>query len=445
MKYDTDRISIGITCLVPPLSTQSTSNLRRCDSGASAARYVEPDRSVQRNDAQRKIKVVLFANTDWYLFNFRLPLARHLQANGMDVVLLCPPGVYVEKLESEGFRVIVINMERLSVLPWAELDVVRRLLSIYRRERPDVVHHFTIKCVIYGSLAAKLSGVASRINAVAGLGYVFSNNSVYTRLLRPLVKALLRFTLAGRSARLILQNPDDVDRFTREELVAPGQIRLIRGSGVDTRRFNPLRVASPPRPTTVLLATRLLWDKGVKEFVEAARLCRAEGKSIRFLLAGAPDNGNPGSVQQSDVQQWQSEGVIEALGHVSDIAALLLNEVDIVVHPTMYGEGVPRILLEAAAAGLPLIATNLPGCTEIVRHDVTGLLIRPKNACALAAAILKLCEQPELGRRMGAAARALAVGEFDECRVLQTTLKVYAELVPIPVREDAGSVRAVMR
>lgn len=432
-------------CLVPPLSTQFTSKLRPRDSAASAARHVELDSGIQCQDAPRKLKALLFANTDWYLFNFRLSLARHLQANGMDVVLLCPPGIYVQKLESAGFRVIVFNMKRLSVLPWAELDVVRRLVNVYRWERPDVVHHFTIKCVIYGSFAAKLTGIAARINAVAGLGYVFSNNSVYARLLRPLIKALLRFTLAGRGARLILQNPDDVDRFTREELVAPGRIRLIRGSGVDTRRFNPLRIALPPRPTTVLLATRLLWDKGVREFVEAARLCRAEGRSIRFLLAGAPDNGNPGSVQQSDVQQWQSEGVIEALGHVSDIAALLLNEVDIVVHPTMYGEGVPRILLEAASAGLPLIATNMPGCTEIVQHDVTGLLIRPQDACALAAAIVKLHEQPELGRKMGAAARALAVGEFDECRVLQATLRVYAELVPIPVRADAGSVRAVMR
>ena len=381
-------------------------------------------------------KVILLANTDWYLYNFRLPLAQFLRANGMSVVLMCPDGPYCDRLHAAGFRVIIVNMRQHGVLPWHELAVIREVAAIYRRERPSVVHHFTIKCVVYGSLAARLTGVQSRINAVAGLGYVFASRSLRAALLRPLVRGLLRLTLQGRGSRLILQNRDDAEQFRRESLASPAQIRLIRGSGVNTRRFKPRARLIAPATTTVLLASRLLWDKGVGEFIEAARLCREQRKSIRFLLAGAPDPGNPASVQQRDIDQWRQEGIVEALGQVSDMASLL-QQVDVVALPTVYGEGVPRILLEAAASGLPLIATRTPGCIEVVHDGVTGLLVEPRSSADLASAIVKLHERAADRIAMGAAARELAIREFDETQVLQRTLEVYRELMDPPAVVNA--------
>jgi len=403
---------------------ESLQSLRTADSNADHVVAAQP--SGVQSAVVRRLKALLFANTDWYLFNFRLPLARALKLNGFDVVMLCPPGPYVGALQAEGYRVIVIDMDRRSMAPWTELGVLRALWKIYRHEQPDVVHHFTIKCVVYGSLVAQLAGIRSRINAVAGLGYVYSNERLATRLLRPFVTALLRLALQGKASRLIVQNGDDAQRFVNQRLVSDSRLRLIRGSGVDTSRFAPRHAeADRAGPTVVLLATRLLWDKGVGEFVAAARLCR--NHPIKFLLAGAPDEGNPSSVQRADVEQWQVEGIMDVLGHVDDMSELL-QKVDIVILPTVYGEGVPRILLEAAASALPMIATDIAGCTEIVRHEITGLLVKRGDVKHLAEAIILLHRQPALRTALGQAARELATKEFDERLVLRSTLSVYGEL-----------------
>ena len=375
-------------------------------------------------------KVLLFANTDWYLYNFRLPLARLLQSNGASVVMVCPEGRYCARLRAAGFRVVGVDMHRQSGSAFAELRVIRDLVAIYRRERPDVVHHFTIKCVIYGSIAARLAGVKSLINAVAGLGYVFTSRSVRARLLRPVVRGLLRVALNRTHSRLILQNSDDAELFRRERLLPVPRIRLIRGSGVNTRRFMPRAATPGDGTTTVVFASRLLRDKGVLEFVAAAQICHRLGKSIRFLLAGAPDPGNPTSIPESQLEVWRAEQVVELLGHVEDMSSVL-QRADVVVLPTVYGEGVPRILLEGASSGLPLVATRAPGCTEIVHHELTGLLIEPHDAEGLAAAIIALHDDPPRRQEMGRAARRLAVAEFDEQLVLQRTLEVYDELLSV--------------
>lgn len=383
----------------------------------------------------RTCKVLLFANTDWYLYNFRLPLARLLQANGSSVVMVCPEGRYCARLRASGFRVVSIDMHRQNGTALSELRVIRNLAQIYRRERPDVVHHFTIKCVIYGSIAARLAGVRSLINAVAGLGYVFTSRSVRARLLRPIVRGLLRVALNRAHSRLILQNRDDAELFRREGLLPVARIRVIRGSGVNTRRFVPRTAMFGDGSTSVLFASRLLRDKGLPEFVEAARICRRLGKPIRFLVAGEPDPGNPTSIAQSQLEAWRAEQVVELLGHVEDMAKVL-QRADVVVLPTVYGEGVPRILLEGASSGLPLVATRAPGCTEIVRHELTGLLTEPHDAEGLAAAVIALHDDPQRRLEMGRAARSLAVAEFDEQLVLQRTVEVYEELLFAPARHE---------
>ena len=374
-------------------------------------------------------KVALFANTDWYLFNFRLSLARRLRDDGYDVLLISPSGEYNARLVADGFRWLPLAMDRRSLNPLSEIGVIARLVDILRRERPQLLHSFTIKSVVYGSLAARLVGRIARVNAVAGLGHVFTSDNPRNRLLRPIVRALLRLALAGEDGRLVVQNEDDQRLFIDLGLAAERRVRLIRGSGVDTERFkpDPGAASSQPRPS-VLLASRLLWGKGIGNYVEAARRLRAAGLDVDFLLAGRPDAGNPDAVPLATIQAWHAEGVVKWLDHVDDMAELL-NRIDVFVLPSGYGEGVPKSLLEAAACEKALITTDTPGCREIVIEGDTGLLIPVGDANALAKAVRRLVDDPEFASRLGSAARRRVGAEFDDAIVKQATLSVYDELI----------------
>jgi len=378
--------------------------------------------------ARRAImKVLLFANTDWYLYNFRLPLAKEIRNRGHEVVFLSPPGEFGKKLQAAGFRWITINMNRRSLNIFSEFSVLGRLMVIVRLECPDIIHLFTIKCVIYGSLIARYLHIPARINAVAGMGYIYSNTGLKARLLRPLVSRLMKFALGGDGARLILQNNQDLETFVNLGLIKRSNIKLIRGSGVDTTRFTPPDVRLDGT-TRVLLATRLLWDKGVKEFVEAAYLLKKKKLNIEFLIAGTPDEGNPDAVPLSQIEEWRESGLVKILGHVDNMADLL-KKVDICVLPTSYGEGVPRILIEAAATGLPIVATDTAGCREIVEHEKTGLLVTEKDSAALALSIQRLHENKNLQLNLGKNGRKRAVLEFDEALVIENTLNVYKDVL----------------
>lgn len=377
------------------------------------------------------MKIILFANTEWYLFNFRLSLAKALQAKGHEVLLISPPGEYGARLQAQGFRWEALPMDRKSLNPLQELRLLAYLCQLYRREQPALAHHFTIKCVVYGSIAALVARVPARVNAVAGMGYVFTNQALKARLLRPVVRGLMRLVLNGRGARLILQNNDDMAAFAKAGLARPELTRLVMGSGVDLARFTPrvpsVQARPDVQPTRVVLAARLLWDKGIAEYAEAARQLKAKGLPIRFLLAGAPDPGNPAAIPQATLDGWQGEGLIELLGQVSDMAALFAT-VDMVVLPS-YREGLPKSLIEAAACALPLVTTDVPGCREVVTHEVDGLLVPVKDAKALASAIERLHLDPAWARELGLAARARALREFDEKIVIGKTLAVYRELL----------------
>jgi glycosyltransferase involved in cell wall biosynthesis len=379
-------------------------------------------------------KVVLFANTDWYLYNFRLSLAQKLRQDGYEVVLLSPPGEFGPKLQALGFSWHAMPMNRRSLNPLRELGVLAWLVRFLQREKPDLVHGFTIKSAVYGSLASKFAGVPARINAVAGMGYVFTSRDLKARVLRPIVRQLMRSALNGRRNALILQNPDDVAVFKQARIVDDRSIRLIKGSGVNCSRFSARQEADEPTPAPlrVVLAARLLWDKGIAEYVEAARALKKENRSVRFLLAGSPDDGNPASVSRELVEGWVNEGLLTWLGHVSDMPKLL-SEVDVVVLPS-YREGLPKTLIEAAACALPLITTDAPGCREVVSSTgEDGLLIPVRDSAALADAVRRLDDDRKLCRRLGLAAREKALSEFDESIVISKTLRVYSELLdPVP-------------
>lgn len=375
------------------------------------------------------MKTLLFANTDWYLYNFRRSLVMALRDAGHDVLLVSPPGPYGERLQALGFRWIAAPMERRSLNPIREARLINWLRRLMIAERVDLVHSFTIKCAVYGSLAARIAGVPARVNAVAGMGYVFSSDDLKARVLRPVVRTLMKAALDGEGARLILQNPDDAEIFRQAELVYPDRVRLIPGSGVDCERFSPKAPGLRDMQIDVLkvvLPARLLWDKGVAEFVEAARMLRAQGSKMHFVLAGSPDSGNPAAVPEEKLQEWVNEGLIEWLGHVDDMPALFQN-VDVVALPS-YREGLPKGLIEAAACALPIVTTDVPGCREVVTNECDGLLVPAKDARALAVALARLESDSVMREQLGQAARKTAVEKFDERIVIANTISVYDEL-----------------
>jgi glycosyltransferase involved in cell wall biosynthesis len=370
---------------------------------------------------------LIVVNVDWYFWSHRLPVARALREAGFEVVVAAAPERgFGDRIEGAGFRFVPLRMSRRSSSPAAEIAAFFELLRLYRKLRPDVVHHVAIKPVLYGSIAAQLSGLPAVINAIPGLGHVFVARGARARVLRFLVRIMYRVALAGRATRVIFQNPEDQASFVAGGLVSVHRSVLIRGSGVDVDQF----VAAPPPEGVplIVLASRLLWDKGVGVLVEAARELRRRGLVFRVALVGAPDHFNPNSISEEQLQCWQTEGVVEWWGIRADMADVL-REASIVVLPSGYGEGVPKILLEAAASARPIVATDIPGCREIVRHGQNGLLVPPGSPEELAGALALLISDPECRERFGACGRALAVREFAEAVVVGQTLELYRDIV----------------
>lgn len=376
------------------------------------------------------MKILLFANTDWYLYNFRRTLAKAIQDAGHEVLLISPDGPYGEKLTALGLRWVPAPMDRRSLNPVAELRFLLWLRKLIVAEDIDLVHGFTIKAAVYGSLAARLAG-RRRISAVAGLGFVFISDSLKAKLLRPLVRAMMRVAMGGKLSRVILQNPDDVESLCQSRIVQREQIRLIRGSGVDCARFTHCAKRTPGEPLRVLLAARLLWDKGINEYVEASRILKTEGRDIQFLLAGTPDPGNPAAVPEDTVRAWSEASLIEWLGQVDDMPTLLTT-VHMMALPT-YGEGLPRSLIEAGACGAALVTTDVPGCREVVTHEVDGLLVPVRDGPELARAVARLDDNQDELERYGQMARRKVHQQFDERIVIAETLAVYDELGAAPV------------
>ena len=363
-----------------------------------------------------------------YPYNFRRSLALAARAAGHEVVLVSPAGPYAERLLDLGLRWIAAPMERRSLNPVRELALLAWLWRFVRAEQADVVHGFTIKCAVYGSLAARLTG-AARVGAVAGMGYVFVSDERLAWALRPVVRGLMRIALGGAKARLILQNADDVALFEESGVVSASKIRLIPGSGVDCERFAPPMTKGGDRrtgPPRIVLASRMLWDKGVGEFVEAARILKQAGRNLQFVLAGQPDPGNPAAIPAPVLVDWRTAGLVDWRGHVDDMPGLFASA-DVVVLPS-YREGLPKSLIEAAACGRPLVTTDVPGCREVVTDGVDGLLVPVRDAVALARAIARLLDDPSLARRLGETARAKALAEYDERQIVARTLDVYREL-----------------
>jgi len=375
-------------------------------------------------------KILLVGNTGWYLYNFRLPLAKTLRDRGVEVVMVSPRDTYVERMQAEGFRWIELKMDRINLNPIHETAVIQRMAAIYRREKPSVVHHFTAKCVLYGTLAARMADVPGVVNAITGLGTIYVGRSWKAKALRLFVSGLYRRTLTAHRVRVIFQNPDDMEAFAKAGLIHPRKTKLIRSSGVNMDRFKPTpesqRAVSETRPPIVFCAARLTHSKGIHEYVEAARILKGRGVSARFQLAGDIDPGNPSPISQESLDAWKAEGVIEHLGHVDGMESYLSQAA--IVALASYSEGVPRTLVEAAAMAKPIVTTDAPGCKEIVDPGVNGLRAPVRDSAAFADALETLLRDPALRVRMGEAGRKKAIAEFDERDVIRRTIDVYVEL-----------------
>jgi glycosyltransferase involved in cell wall biosynthesis len=370
---------------------------------------------------RRRPKLLLFITEDYYVVSHRLPLAIAAQAAGYDVAIVTRERTCGDVIRRTGLRLIPFENDRSGLNLFSDAGMAARLIALYRREQPDIVHHVAMKPILYGSLAANAVPRARVVNAIAGMGWLFTSDTGATRWLKPVVReALKRLT---KSALTIVQNHDD-----RSMLLELGlhedRIRLIAGVGVDLERFRP--APAPDGVPTVVMATRLLWDKGVAEFVAAARRLRARGVAARFVLAGEPDPLNPASVAADDVRGWASEGIIEPRGFVEDMPALLAR-CHLVCLPS-YREGLPKSLIEAAATGRAIVTTDVPGCREVVRHGYNGLLVPARSAPELATALERLILDPVEREEMGHHGRLLAEQQFGEPTIIRQTLALYDEL-----------------
>ena len=367
----------------------------------------------------------MFANTGWYLYNHRLSLAKAAREAGYEVVLVSPFDRYVERLRKAGFEWHALALDRRGVNPLREGLAIIRIWRLYRRLRPDLVHHFTIKPVIYGTIAARLAGMTGIVNAITGLGYVFIHEDGTTSPLPRIAQMLYRHALASDTVHVIFQNPADRALFLQRGLVDEERVSLIRGSGVDVTRFRPLPESTDR--SMALYVGRMLWDKGLGDLAEAGRLLKQRGVPGTIVLVGEPDEGNPASIPAETLREWEEAGVLEWWGRREDMPAVYAAS-SMVVLPS-HSEGLPRTLLEAAACGRAMVATDIPGCREVVDHDVNGFLVPVGDADAIAHAIERLFADSSLRTRMGAAARNKAINAFADTRVAAETLVVYRSLV----------------
>jgi glycosyltransferase involved in cell wall biosynthesis len=372
-------------------------------------------------------KLLFLVAEDWYFCSHRLPLAIAARDAGYEVCVVTRVNRHAEVVTAAGLTLIPLQrMRRSGTRPLQELASLSELWRVYRREKPDLVHHVGLKPVVYGTFVAYLLGVRGVVNALAGLGFVFSSERLFARVLRPVVKRVFSFLLKRRNSRVIVQNARDFEVLTQAVGIAATDVRLIRGAGVDLRLYSE----QPPtvQPPLVVLIARMIWDKGVGDFVEAAFRVRGLGVKARFALVGTPDPENPTSVSEEQLRFWNESGNVEWWGYRADVPAVL-SMASISCLPTFYGEGVPKALIEAMASSRAIVTTDIPGCRELVAEGRNGILVAPRDVPALSAALVALIRDPERCRQMGIAGRQMVEQSLSLNQVLKETLELYAGLV----------------
>ena len=367
-------------------------------------------------------KIVLASNTSWSVFNFRLNLARTLKEKGYKVILVAPYDKYSKKLK-EGFEYYDIHMNNKGTNPIEDLKTTIEFYKLYKQIRPDIVLNFTIKPNIYGTIACDLLKIKT-INNIAGLGTLFIRQNFITKI----AKFLYKFSLS-KADKVFFQNKNDFELFVKEKLVNKDMCDILPGSGVDLEKFKPIRLEKKDNNFKFLLIARMLWDKGIGEYVEAAKIIKQKYKNVEFLLLGAVGIDNPTAISKKTIESWKKEGIVKYLGTTDDVK-IEIAKVDCIVLPSYYREGVPRVLLEAAAMEKPIITTNNVGCKEVVDNGINGFLCKIKNDKDFADKMEKMLTLTEEDRmKMGKAGREKVIKEFDEKIVINKYLESIKKLL----------------
>ncbi len=369
--------------------------------------------------------VILYViSEDWYFLSHRLNLALAALREGYRVVLLTNVSSGLREITEQGIEVIDYHIGRGRVNLLKDLSTLRVMRSVFGKVSPDIVHCVGIKPVLYGGIAARWMRKRC-VNALAGLGFTFSSPSVKARLLQPAVSLMLRYSLGGRSSRVIVQNQDDLELVQKKMGVEPGRTALIQGSGVDTEKYQ--YTGEPDGVPIIAFVARMLKDKGVVELIDACRLLRAKGLEFSLLLAGMPDLENPASLTEDQLREWNREPWIDWVGNVEQVDALW-RKAALCVLPS-YREGLPKTLLEAAASGRAIVTTDTPGCRSVVVDGENGLLVPVRNVARLADAIECLLLDRNLRQKMGRQGRERVLRYFDERIVVAQTLDLYRQLL----------------
>ncbi len=376
---------------------------------------------MDKSQTNSKPKLLFVVTEDWYFVSHRLQLAIAASEAGYDVAVATRVAKHSDVIQKAGIRLIPFELSRRAGNPMLEFLA---LLKLYRREKPDIVHHVALKLVLYGALAVRFANIPAQVNAVTGLGWLFISNNLIVRFGRPLVTWFLARLLNSPHSRVIVQNPDDEELLTKAG-VLQSRIRMVEGAGVDTDKFLP--TSEIKGPVCVVLAARLLWDKGVGEFVAAARDLKQKVSNVRFVLVGNPDLDNPASIPEETIRTWEKENIVEWWGHQKDMVPIF-RSTHIACLPS-YREGLPKVLIEAASCGLPIVSTDVPGCREIVRDDYNGILVPKCDSFSLSNALLRLIEDPDLRAEMGKHSRELVLDKFSSKHVIAKTLNIYKEFL----------------
>ncbi|MSP51305.1 MAG: glycosyltransferase family 1 protein [Alphaproteobacteria bacterium] len=367
-------------------------------------------------------RLLYLMNEALFFTTHRMAIALAARAQGFEVHVAAPfDEDAVRVIRANHFTYHPIPLKRSGRILFGELYLLWTFWRLVGAIKPILTHHVAMKPVAYGGIVTRLRSVPAVVHAVTGLGYIFVHESRSARLMQAAVKVLFRLALGHPNARVIFQNPDDRAYFLNERLIDPATATIIKGTGVDLRTFAP--GPEPTGQTVVMFPARLIGDKGLHEFIGAARSLQRDGVRARFVLVGRIDAINPTAVDEATVQAWQAEGLVEWWGFQPDMSTVL-PQAHIVCMPS-YREGLPRVLIEAAACGRPIVTADVPGCREIVRDGENGLLVAPRDIAATAVALKRLIDDPALRARMGAASRAIAIADYAVDDFIARTLAEY--------------------
>ena len=370
-------------------------------------------------------KVLFVITEDWFFHSHFLDRAKYIASSGGTVGIATRFSIHEEELRDLGFELFPINFSRRGLNPITEFITALKIRRIVRRFKPDIAHNIALKPVVTGTFGELLGRQGVVINALVGMGYIFTSTDTRASVVKPILSRILKFLLRSNSVHVVIENPDDLNSLVDEDFVRKSQISLIRGAGVDLIAF-PLEPEATG-PVVVTMVSRILRDKGVLEFINSASQLLAKMPEVKFQIVGEPDLGNPSAIEQSEIDSWESLPNVKYLGRRSDIADILKGS-HIVCLPS-YREGLPKSLLEALSSGRPIITTDVPGCREVCEDGVNGLLIPARDSIALSDAIEKLAINPELRQAMGRAGRMRAESEFSSELVCTQTLDLYRRLM----------------